>query len=164
MTDLQRGIAPEPAAMRSAMGSFLTGVTVITAMHDGEPAGLAANSFTSVSLDPPLVLFCAARSSSSWPKIDAAGRFCVNVLPDDGEATCRIFASPGDRFTQVEWQPGVTGSPVLASALAYADCEIEHRYDGGDHVIVVGRVVELGQREHGQPLAFFRGGYGRFEQ
>jgi 3-hydroxy-9,10-secoandrosta-1,3,5(10)-triene-9,17-dione monooxygenase reductase component len=163
MSELQSGIAPDAAAMRTAMGHFLTGVTVITATADGEPVGLAANSFTSVSLDPPLVLFCAARSSGTWPKIDAAGRFCVNVLPEDGEQTCRIFASPGDRFSQVGWHVGVTGSPVLDEALAYADCEIEHRYDGGDHVIVVGRVVDLGHRTHGTPLAFYRGGYGRFE-
>ncbi len=162
MTELQSGIAPDPAAMRTVMGFFATGVTVITAMAGEEPVGLAANSFTSVSLEPPLVLFCAATSSSTWPKIDAAGKFCVNFLPEDGEQTCRVFASPGDRFSQVGWHSGTTGSPVLDAALAYVDCEIEHRYDGGDHVIVVGRVVDLGHREHGTPLAFYRGGYGRF--
>jgi len=163
MSGLHAGLSPDPATMRTVMGHFATGVAVITATHDGEPVGLAANSFTSVSLDPPLVLFCVATSSSTWPRIEAAGRFCVNFLGEDAEQTCRVFASPGDRFAQVAWHPGVTGAPVLDDALAYADCETEAIHAGGDHVIVVGRVVELGHRE-GKPLCFYRGGYGRFVQ
>jgi 3-hydroxy-9,10-secoandrosta-1,3,5(10)-triene-9,17-dione monooxygenase reductase component len=164
MSSMTGGLAPDAATMRQVMGHFATGVTVITASHDGEPVGLAANSFTSVSLDPPLVLFCAAYTSSTWPRIEAAGHYCVNILPEDGEQTCRIFASPGDRFSQVAWHAGVTGAPVLDDALAYIDCEIHAVHDGGDHAIVVGKVVELGHQEQGKPLAFYRGGYGRFDQ
>lgn len=163
MTSMRAGLAPDGPTMRTVMGFFATGVTVITASHEGEPVGLAANSFTSVSLDPPLVLFCAAYSSSTWPRIEGAGHYCVNFLADDGEEVCRVFASPGDRFAHVGWHPGVTGAPVLDAALAYADCEIHGIHDGGDHAIVVGRVVDLGHRDSGAPLAFYRGGYGRFE-
>lgn len=163
MSAIIGGLAPDPSTMRTVMGHFATGVAVITATHEGEPVGLAANSFTSVSLDPPLVLFCAAHSSSTWPRIDAAGHYCVNILSEDAEQVCRVFASPGDRFSQVAWHVGVTGAPVLDEALAYIDCEIQDTFDGGDHVIVVGRVIELGHREHGKPLVFYRGGYGRFD-
>ncbi len=155
-------MTPDSATMRTVMGHFGTGVTIVTAMLDGEPIGMACNSFTSLSLDPPLVLFCAANASSTWPKIQAAKHYCVNVLADTGEQLCRTFAGPSaDRFAGVGYSKAVTGAPVIDDALAYIDCEIEHEYEGGDHVIVVGRVVELGYRD-GSPLMFFRGGYGRY--
>ncbi len=162
---MRGGLRPDPATMRTVMGHFATGVTVVTAMHDDEPVGLAANSFTSVSLEPPLVLFCAALSSSTWPRIEAAASWCVNILADDGEEICRVFATRGvDRFDKIAWHEGATGAPVLDAALAYLDCTTEAVHQGGDHVIVVGRVVDLGHREHGKPLCFYRGGYGRFDQ
>ena len=109
-----------------------------------------------------MVLFCAAASSSTWPRIQRAGHYCVNILAEDGEGMCRTFASKGaDRYSGLGYTTAVTGAPVLNDALAYIDCEIAHEYDGGDHVIVVGRVVELGHRE-GSPLMFYRGGYGRY--
>lgn len=149
--------------MRTVMGHFATGVTIVTAMDGSDPIGMACNSFTSVSLDPPLVLFCAAKSSSTWPRIQSAQHYCVNVLAEDGEQLCRTFASKSaaERYDGVGYSKAVTGAPVLDEALAYIDCEIESEIDGGDHVIVIGRVVELGHRE-GSPLAFFRGGYGRY--
>lgn len=164
MSSLQRGLVPDSAMMRTIMGHFGTGVTVVTAMADGEPVGMACNSFTSLSLDPPLVLFCAATSSSTWPKIQGARHYCVNILAEDGEQLCRTFASKPapERYDGVGYSKAVTGAPVLDEALAYIDCEIVNEFDGGDHVIVVGKVVELGYRE-GSPLMFFRGGYGRYQ-
>ena len=133
-------------------------------MADGEPIGMACNSFTSLSLDPALVLFCAAKSSSTWPKIQSAKHYCANILAENDEPLCRSFASKpaSERYDGVGYAKAVTGAPVLDAALAYVDCEIVDEFDGGDHVIVVGRVVELGYRE-GAPLLFFRGGYGRYQ-
>jgi len=153
---------PDQGEFRKALGQFATGVTIITAIADGEPAGLAANSFTSVSLDPPLVLFAVARTSSTWPKIEAARKFAVNILGAHQEEVSRLFATKDvDRFAQVDWHLGVGGSPVLHDTLAYLDCEFWAEYDGGDHIIVVGRVLDLGVTHEGSPLLFFQGKYGR---
>ena len=104
----------DAARYRKVLGHFATGVTVITAMDGDEPTGMAANSFTSVSIEPPLVLFCAAKSSSTWPRIRAAGHFCVNILADDQEEICRLFATKGaERFKGVGWRTGDSGAPVL---------------------------------------------------
>jgi 3-hydroxy-9,10-secoandrosta-1,3,5(10)-triene-9,17-dione monooxygenase reductase component len=152
----------DQATYRTILGHFATGVTVITALVDNEPVGLAANSFTSVSLDPPLVLFCAGKSSTTWPSIKQAGTFCVNILADDQEDLSRLFASKGaDRFAGIGYKSGATGAPVLNDALAYLDCRIEAEHDAGDHIIVVGRVLDLEVQREGRPLLFFRGGYGR---
>lgn len=172
MTDLTDGL-PEDAGVpafdgarfRQVLGHFPTGVTVITADTPDGPVGLAIGSFTSVSLDPPLVAFCPAKASSSWPKIREAGAFCVNVLGEDQELLCRTFASKGtDKFKGVGWEPTSTGSPRLASVLAWIDCSIEAVHDAGDHEICIGRVAEMdvGEESAG-PLVFYRGGYGRFE-
>jgi len=153
---------PDQGEFRKALGQFATGVTIITAMSDSEPAGVAANSFTSVSLDPPLVLFCVARTSSTWPKIGKARKFAVNILGEHQEEVSRLFATKGaDRFGSVDWHLGVGGSPVLHDTLAYLDCEFWAEYDGGDHIIVVGRVLDLGITHDAGPLVFFRGQYGR---
>ncbi|MFN8034336.1 MAG: flavin reductase family protein [Acidimicrobiia bacterium] len=162
MTDSEALMAPDPSAFRTVLGHFATGVTVITAVDDGEPVGLAANAFTSVSLDPPLVLFCAAKSSSTWPRVRSAGKFAVNILAEDQEDVCRLFAQKGaDRFGQSGYRISANGSPLLHDVLAYVDCEIETVHDGGDHLIVVGRVQELGVTSKDAPLLFYRGGYGR---
>ncbi len=157
--------AIDAARFRQVLGHFATGVTVIAAVDGGTPVGLAIGSFTSLSLDPPLVAFCPDKRSSSWPRIRAAGAFCVNVLAEDQELLCRAFASKGaDKFAGVGWTPAASGSPRLAGALAWIDCTIEAVHDGGDHEICVGRVRELdvGAEAEG-PLVFYRGGYGRFE-
>ena len=157
-------LVPDDARFRTVMGHFATGVTIITAMDDGEPVGIAANSFTSLSLDPPLVLFCVAHSSSTWPRIERAGRFAVNILGEHQEELSQLFATKGaDRFGQTKWRVGVSGSPVLEDAMAYIDCEMDAQYPGGDHSIVVGRVLDLDVREGARPLLFFRGGYGRLK-
>lgn len=160
LPDAAPGTGIDQSVYRQVAGHFATGVTVITAVHDGEPVGMAANSFTSVSLDPPFVLFCAGKSSTTWPRIEAAGAYAVNVLAQDQEDVCRKFAAKdGDRFAEVGWHPGVTGSPLIDGSLAHFDCTIEAVHEAGDHLLVVGRVVDLGVARDTGPLLFFRGGY-----
>ena len=137
---------------------------MVTCLADGQPLGLSVNSFTSVSLEPPLVAFCVARSSATWPQLRAVGAFCVNILAEDQEALSRAFAGrPPDRFQGVGWRPGPSGAPILAGVLAWIDCTVEAEHKAGDHMIVVGRVRELDVGHEGRPLVFYRGGYGRFE-
>jgi 3-hydroxy-9,10-secoandrosta-1,3,5(10)-triene-9,17-dione monooxygenase reductase component len=151
------------ARFRQVLGHFPTGVTVITAMDDETPVGLAVGSFSSVSLDPPLVLFCAAQSSSSWPRIREAGRFCVNILGEDQESICRQFASSGaDKFAGVGWKHTAGGAPLLDGVLAWLDCEIVEVLGEGDHDVAIGRVTDLAVGHEGRPLVFYRGGYGSF--
>jgi 3-hydroxy-9,10-secoandrosta-1,3,5(10)-triene-9,17-dione monooxygenase reductase component len=154
------------ARFRQVLGHFPTGVTVITAITDAGPVGLAVGSFFSVSLDPPLVAFCAGKSSTSYPKIAEVGHYCVNVLADEQEDICRIFASKGDdKFSTIGWRPSpATGAPVINDVLAWIDCEIHAVHEAGDHYIVIGRVHELEVGHEGGPLVFFRGGYGRYTQ
>lgn len=151
------------ARYRQVLGHFPTGVAVVTARAEGVPVGMAVGSFTSVSLHPPLVAFCAGNGSSSWPRIRAAGAFCANVLAEDQEDVCRAFASKGtDKFAGLGWEASSTGSPRLDDALAWIDCDIDAVHDAGDHQICVGRVLEMDLGERGAPLVFYRGGYGRF--
>jgi len=153
----------EQARFREALGHFATGVTVVTAMEDVGPVGFTCQSFSSLSLDPPLVALAPAKSSTSWPRIAEAGAFCVNVLSGDQEALCRTFAvSGGDKFNGVGWRPGRTGAPILEGSLVWVECELEAIYDAGDHELVVGLVLDLGVGS-GQPLLFYRGGFGHFE-
>lgn len=162
MTPSEPLISPEH--FRAVLGHFCTGVTVVTALDDAEPVGFTAQSFSSLSLDPPLVVVCPGKGSTSWPRIEAAGSFCVNVLSEEQEELCRGFAMRGaDKFAGIGYSPAPrTGAPVLTGALAWVDCRLETIHDGGDHLIVVGRVLDLGVHE-GKPLLFYRGGFGRFE-
>jgi 3-hydroxy-9,10-secoandrosta-1,3,5(10)-triene-9,17-dione monooxygenase reductase component len=155
---------PDPASLRTVLGHFATGVAIITAVDGEEPVGMACNSFTSVSLDPQLVLFCAAKESTTWPRIQRADKWAANILSEEAEEVCRLFAQKGaDRFARISYTIGRTGAPILEEALAFVDCETVAEHDAGDHVIVVGRVVELGYAAGGKPLLFYRGGYGRFD-
>ena len=157
-------LAPDPAALRTVLGHFATGVAIITALDGDEPVGMACNSFTSVSLEPQLVLFCAAKSSTTWPRIQAARKWAANILSEESEEVCRLFAQKGaDRFAHIAYSTGRTGAPVLEAAIAFVDCETIAEHDAGDHIIVVGRVLELGYAPDGKPLLFYRGGYGRFD-
>jgi len=157
-------LAPDAAGIRTVVGHYATGVAIITAIDGDEPVGMACNSFTSVSLDPALVLFCAAKSSSTWPRIQAAKKWAANILTEDGEEICRLFAQKGaDRFAHLSYTTGRTGAPLLDEAIAFVDCETIDEHDAGDHVIVVGRALELGYASEGKPLLFYRGGYGRFD-
>jgi flavin reductase (DIM6/NTAB) family NADH-FMN oxidoreductase RutF len=155
----------EGRAFRDVMGRFATGIVVATGVLDGVPAGFAAQSFLSLSLDPPLVALSPARTSTSWPKLRDSGSFCINILAADQKPICDTFAQSGiEKFSEFEWHPGVTGSPVLAGVLAYIDCDLEAEYDAGDHTIAIGRVRDLAIVEpDGEPLLFLRGGYGRFQ-
>lgn len=152
----------DPTVFRQVLGHFCTGVTIITGLDDsGAPAGLACQSFTSLSLDPPLVLICPGRDSTSWPRIERAGRFTVNVLAEDQRDVSVAFGSrTGAKFDAAPWHVTSAGAVVLENVLAWLYCDIDAAYDGGDHKIVVGAVREMRiQRDHG-PLLFFRGGYG----
>lgn len=152
------------AHFRQVMGRFCTGVTVITAVDSGVPVGFTAQSFTSVSLDPPLVSFCPGKTVHSWARIRHAEVFCVNILSDRQEALCRTFASKGqDKFLGVGWRPGpATGSPVLEGVIGWVEARVVAEHDAGDHLIVVGQVLDL-DSDGGQPLLFYRGGFARFE-
>ena len=151
----------DSAVFRRALGHFCTGVTVITAVDAaGKPAGFACQSFAALSLDPPLVLFCPAKVSRAWPIIEAAGHFCVNVLAHDQRDVSMVFGRAGsDKFSNVEWSPAPSGSPMLPGALTWVDCALESVTDGGDHNIVVGRVTSLGEPVSDRPLLFYRGAY-----
>jgi len=149
----------DPAQFRRVLGEFATGVTVITAPGT-PPAGFACQSFSSLSLDPPLVAFMVGRTSATWPRIARAGVFCVNVLGADQGELCRAFAVSGaDKFAGVTHEPApASGSPCLAGTLAWIDCTIHAVHTGGDHLIVVGRVDALGAAGEGEaPLLFHRG-------
>ena len=153
----------DESRFRQVVGHFATGVTIVTAVHGTEPAGLAVNSFTSVSLSPPLVGFCVVSTSRTWVRIREAGAFCVNVLADHQEGLCRAFASRRpDKFAGVGWRPAPSGSPILEGILGWIDCTVEAHHPGGDHFIVVGRVRDLDIAQEGRPLVFYRGGYGGF--
>lgn len=161
------GVGPASVAaahFRSVLGHFPTGVVVVTAAGERGPVGLSVNSFTAVSLEPPLIAFCAHRRSGSWAVMREGRAFCVNVLAEDQEALSRVFATRGaDKFDGVGWSPAPSGSPRLWGALAWIDCTIEAVHDGGDHEICVGLVRELDVERGDGPLVFYRGGYGRFE-
>ncbi|WP_433218086.1 flavin reductase family protein [Microtetraspora malaysiensis] len=161
----QHAFPSDSKHFRNVLGRFATGVVAVTAIDDttGEPCGLAANSFTSVSLDPPLVAFCVAHISTSWPRVKAAGRLCVNVLAESQRHVCdRLAAKGGDKFAGLSWSLSPAGGPVFDGTLAWLDCTIETELPAGDHVIVVARVHGLDKHEDGDPLVFFRGDYGRF--
>ncbi|HTW15327.1 MAG TPA: flavin reductase [Nocardioides sp.] len=151
--------------LRQVLGHYPTGVTVITAVDEhGEPSGMVLGSFTSVSLDPPLVAYLPQKTSSSYARLRSSTSFCVNVLSVDQEELCRRFASKADdKFRDVAWRPAPGGAPVLEGALAWLDCEVARTVDAGDHDIVLGRVRDLGLQGPGSPLLFFQGGYGGFD-
>ncbi|MFJ2750038.1 flavin reductase family protein [Streptomyces sp. NPDC087297] len=155
-----------PAEFRAVLGNFASGVTVITAPpgeDEAGPAGFACQSFASLSLDPPLVTFMVARTSTTWPRIARAGVFCVNILGAEQGELCRSFAVSGaDKFAGVSHTPApVTGSPQLDAVPAWIDCRIQAVHTGGDHLIVVGRVVAMGAAGEGEPLLFHKGRFGR---
>lgn len=153
----------DPRTLRDAMGCFATGVTIITAFKDdGAPIGLTANSFTSVSLDPPLLLVCIAKTSSSAPVMEQVTRFGVNVLHVGQQAISSRFASKvEDRFAGLDWSAGETQVPMLDSALVAFECERHSLHDAGDHFILVGKVNRAQFESHRDPLLFYRGKYRR---
>lgn len=154
----------DPQQYRQVLGQYPTGVCVVTSTgNDGAAAGMVVGSFTSVSLDPPLIGFFPDRGSSSWPRVAAANRFCVNILSAQQENVCRKLASKDpDKFAAIGHRPSPLGSPILDGAIAWIDCDLHSVSEAGDHFAVLGLVRQLEVAESGLPLLFFQGGYGRF--
>jgi 3-hydroxy-9,10-secoandrosta-1,3,5(10)-triene-9,17-dione monooxygenase reductase component len=149
----------QPQRFREVLGHLPTGVVVVAAETAAGPAGMAVNSFTSVSLEPPLVLFCPAKSSATWPGIRAAGRFCANVLAGEHAEVSRRFASKdADRFAGIAWRRGSHG-PRIEGVVAWLECELEAEHEAGDHTIAVARVRGLDVEGSSVPLVFHRGAY-----
>ena len=154
--------ALEPLRLRQVFGSFPTGVTVFAALVDGVPTGLAANSFVSVSLDPPLVSVCVAHTSGTWPVLRRAGRLGVSVLGAHQEQAGRRLSARGvDRFANVEWRAEPDGAVFLEGASAWLDCAVEREIPAGDHDIVLLRVHDLDADPEVPPLVFHGSQYRR---
>jgi flavin reductase (DIM6/NTAB) family NADH-FMN oxidoreductase RutF len=152
----------DPRTLRDALGCFATGVTVVTCLHDGVPTGLTVNSFTSVSLDPPLLLVCIAKNAGSAAALTAASHFAINVLQTGQQpASIRFATRDEDRFGATPWACGEAGAPILEDSLGVFECERFAVYDGGDHHILVGRVVKASFDASLDPLLYFRGRYRR---
>lgn len=151
----------DPKHFRDVLGSYPTGVCVITSQTEaGERWGLAVGTFSSISLDPPLVGFMPDKRSQSWARIGDTGRFCVNVLGIDQLEACRRFASRhDDKFAGISHGVSPAGLPILDGALAWIECGIERVVELGDHLLVVGAVQAMDRRSDGSPLIFYRGGY-----
>jgi 3-hydroxy-9,10-secoandrosta-1,3,5(10)-triene-9,17-dione monooxygenase reductase component len=151
----------DPRVMRDVLGHFVSGVTVVTAMAADGPVGFTCQSFSSLSLEPPLVAFAPARTSTTWPRLRDARRFCVNVLAEEQRDLSAQFARSGtDTYAGVGWAASPHGSPVLDGVVAWIDSELWAEYDGGDHTIAVARVLDLGADATRTPLLFHRGAYG----
>jgi flavin reductase (DIM6/NTAB) family NADH-FMN oxidoreductase RutF len=144
---------------RDVAGRFASGVTVITGIDDDGPVGFTCQSFHALSLDPPMVVFAVAHTSTSWPRIRKSGRCCVNVLADSQEAVARTFAMSGiDKFASQPWTAAEDGSPILGGVLAWFSCTIASIHPGGDHEVVTADVHALDAEER-EPLVFHRGRY-----
>jgi len=157
-------VSVDPQELRRVAGHFATGVTVVTAEHEGVTCGLTVNAFITVSLDPPLVLVSIGTASRSLPCVSSAPRFGISVLAEDQESIARIFAGKDDdKLTRVPARRGQTGVPLLEGAIAWLECRSEQRIAAGDHVLFLARVEGLGAGP-GRPLLFFHGRYGRLAE
>jgi flavin reductase (DIM6/NTAB) family NADH-FMN oxidoreductase RutF len=156
----------DPAVFRQVLGSYPTGVCAITALDPaGNPVGMVVGTFTSVSLEPPLVGFLPDRKSSTWPLIEAAGRFCVNVLGSNQQQVCRQIAAKGpDKFVGVDYAVSDHDLPVLADAIAVIECSLYSATDAGDHLFVLGKVLRMEVTRDDDPMLFHRGRYGGFAE
>ncbi|MEM7273427.1 MAG: flavin reductase family protein [Actinomycetota bacterium] len=154
----------DSADFRQVLGHFPTGVTVVTAAGPDRPVGVAIGSFVSISLDPPLVGFFLGTESGSWPPLQAAGHFCVNVLCQDQIELCGVMASKADdKFDGVDHHPAPgSGAPVLPDIHAMIDCAIDQVVPAGDHNLIIGRVLALETRRDAPPMVFYKGSYGSF--
>ena len=150
----------EKNELRQVMGHFATGVTIITTISkEGTPYGLTANAFTSVSLEPPLLLISVDKKAESYPFFEESKVFTINILRDHQEAMSRKFAvSGGNKFEGVAYRRGANGVPILDDTIAHLECRLYAAYDGGDHTLYLGEILEAETRE-GKPLLFYRGGY-----
>lgn len=158
-------VGPTPVEMRRGMGSFASGVTVVTGIDDDEPIGFACQSFASVSLEPALVLFCADHRGRAWPRIRTSGRFTINVLGEHQTDLCdRFGSSRGQKFTGLDWSASAIGTPSLSGVLMRVHAEVHDVLVAGDHDVVVGRVLQLEIPTDEQPMLFFRGRFGVEDQ
>jgi flavin reductase (DIM6/NTAB) family NADH-FMN oxidoreductase RutF len=150
---------------RQVMAHVPTSVAVVAGVVDGHPKGLSVGTFVPVSLNPPLVGFFVATTSKSWPPISRSGSFCVSVLGhDQAEISSQFAVSAADKFEGVEWRPAPSGNPVLVGAVAWVDCEIERVLETGDHLLVLGTVLEMGVETGRNPLLHHRSVYRRVEE
>ena len=150
--------------LRSVLGKFATGVTIITTIENQHPKGITANSFTSVSLDPPLVLFCLGKDSTNFQAFNVANFFAVNILSNQQtELSNRFAAFDGDRFDGVNWKIWETGAPILDYALAAIDCRKKEVIDAGDHIIILGEILRAEKLSEQDPLIYFNGKYAKIE-
>lgn len=156
----------DPADFRKVLGSYPTGVCVITALGaDERPTGMVVGSFTSVSLDPPLVGFFPDKKSTSWPQIEAAGHFCVNVMGSDQQDICRAVGAKGDqKFVGVEYVISDHKLPLITDAIACIECRLYSVTEAGDHWFVMGEVLRLESTREVDPMLFHRGRYGGFAE
>jgi len=152
----------EPAEMRRVLGQFATGVTIVTGSDDGEPVGFACQSFASVSLEPPLVLFCADHRGRSWPRLRDSGRFTVSVLAEGQSDLCTRFGSSrGRKFDDLPWRESPWGTPLLDGVLLHVHCTLHAVHAAGDHDVVIGRVLAIDLPDgEDPPMIFFRGEFG----
>lgn len=150
-------------ALRRVFGQLVTGVTVVTSLAGEQPIGMTVNSFTPVSLDPPLVAFCAQSTSGTGRELLKYGAFAVNILGADQQEVAEHFSRRvQDRFAGLRVRPGATGSPIIQDALAFFDCRVVEKFERGDHVVILGEIAEAGVlREGAHPLSFLRGAYVR---
>lgn len=152
-----------PAHLRRVFGAYPTGVAAVAALISGEPTGIAASSFVSVSLDPPLVSVCVARASSTWPSLRTASRLGISVLGADQEAACRQLSSrDGERFAALSWRATGDGAVLIGDVSAWLECSIEQEIPAGDHDIVLLRVHDLGVTDV-MPLVFHRSTFRRLQ-
>jgi 3-hydroxy-9,10-secoandrosta-1,3,5(10)-triene-9,17-dione monooxygenase reductase component len=155
---------PDPAGFRTVLGHFATGVAAVAGLHEGDPTGLVATSFTAVSLHPPLVSFCVARTSVTWPRLRSGAGVCVSFLSAAQlDHARRLAVSGGSKLRDLSWTPSPTGLPIVDGALAWLECAVKAEHSAGDHVIVVALVRGLGDRPGpADPLVLYRGRYGGF--
>ena len=153
----------DSARFRQVLGHYPTGVCAITALGaDGAPVGMVVGTFTSVSLDPPLVGFLPDKNSASWPLIEATGHFAANIFASNQTETCRALAARvPDKFAGVAWQRSAHGLPLIDGCIARIECELHGVLDAGDHWFVLGRVIAM-EADDGDPMLFHRGRYGGF--
>lgn len=165
LTSLQR-LQPEPVHdgrhFRDVLGHFGSGVVVITALEGGTPVGFSCQSFSSASLDPPLITFLPARTSTSYPKIRRAARFGVNILAaHQHDLSAQMSRSGADKWAGVDWSVSEGGCPIIAGCHAFLECSLEQEFEAGDHFVVLGRVERVATAPESEPLLFHRGAYAR---
>jgi len=154
----------EQRRLRALMGRFATGVTVVAARHGPLLAGMTANAIASISIDPPLMMASISRRAETYRAIIGSHAFAVSVLAEDQRELAECFAQPTTaakltRFCDASWHEAETGSPILEDALAYFDCRLTERIDGGDHAVFLGEIVAAGYREDARPLLWYASGY-----